>query len=81
MAKRNQKENKWKKVIDNFLIFNLLIIIIGALFFLVAVFLSANGNGKLYELFQRLWFPIFIPALSIFFTAILSEAVTTRIRL
>ncbi len=80
MEKRNPNENKWRKWIDNILIFNLFIIIFGAFLFLASVFLSANGNGKLYELFQRLWFPIFIPALSLFFTAILSEAVVSNLR-
>ncbi len=80
MEKGNPSENKWKKWLDNILIFNLFIIISGGLIFLVSIFLSANGNGKLYELFQKLWFPVFIPALSLFFTAILSEAVVSKIK-
>ena len=79
MDKRNQNETKWKKSIDNILIFNLFIIIIGGFIFLLSIILSANGNGKLYDLFQKLWFPLFIPALSLFFTAILSEAVVSNI--
>ena len=80
MDKRNPNETGWKKWIDNILIFNLFIIIIGALILLVSIFLSANGNRGLYDLFQRLWFPLFIPALSLFFTAILTEAVISNIR-
>ena len=80
MEKRSQNEGKWKKWIDNILIVNLFIIIIGAFIFLVSIFLSANGNLRLYELFQKLWFPLFIPALSLFFTAILSEAIISKIR-
>ena len=80
MEKREPNENKWKKWIDNILIVNIFIIIIGAFFFLASIFFSANGNGRLYDIFQKLWFPIFIPALSLFFTAILSEAVISNIR-
>ena len=80
MDTKNENENKWKKWIDNILIFNLLIIIIGSLMLLVSIFLSANGNGNLYDLFQKLWFPLFIPSLSLFFTAILSEAIVSNIR-
>ncbi len=79
MDKRNTTENKLKKWLDNILIINLFIIIIGAFFFLGSVLLSANGNGNLYGLFQKLWFPLFIPALSLFFTAILSEAIISNI--
>ncbi len=80
MVKNNSNESNLKKWIDNILVVNLFIIIIGAFFFLLSIFLSAHGYGKLYGLFQKLWFPIFIPSLSLFFTAILSEAVVTRIQ-
>ena len=80
MQQVNPNEPKWKKWIDNILIFNLFIIISGAFLLLVSILMSANGNGKLYNLFQSLWFPLFIPALSLFFTAILSEAVLSNIR-
>ena len=80
MKKKNQIENKWKNWTDNILIVNLFIIIFGAFIFLVSIFLSANGNGMLYEVFQKLWFPLFIPALSLFFTAILSEVIVSIIK-
>ncbi len=80
MEKRNPNEINWKELIDNILVFNLFVIITGALLFLIAIFLTANGNGKLYDFFQKLWFPLFIPALSLFFTAILSEAIISNIK-
>ena len=73
MEKR--KESKWKKSLDNVLIFNLYILIIGSIFLAVGFLLSVNGNSYLYSLFQKLWFPVFIPSLSLFFTAILIEAI------
>ena len=75
---KNQ-ETKWKRTIDSLLIYNLYILIIGALHLLISFLLSINGNSTLYNLFQKLWYPIFIPSLSLFFTAILVEAIIGRI--
>ncbi len=73
------KESKWKLILDNILIYNLYILIIGALVLGFSFILSFNGSSYLYNLFQRLWYPIFIPSLSLFFTAILIEAIFTKI--
>ena len=72
-----KKENgtNWKKYLDNILIYNLYILIIGSIFLAVSFVLSVNGNSYFYNLFQKLWYPLFIPSLSLFFTAILIEAV------
>ncbi len=68
-------ESSLKKTIDNILIFNLYILIIGSILLAISFILSYNGNSFLYSLFQKLWYPVFIPSLSLFFTAILVEAV------
>ena len=73
------KGRKWKLILDNILIYNLYILIIGAIFLAISYFLSMNGFIKPYSLFQKLWYPIFIPSLSLFFTAILIEAIYTRL--
>ncbi len=73
MEKEN--ETKWKKALDNILIYNLYILIIGSLYLAFSFVLSVNGNTYFYILFQKLWYPVFIPSLSLFFTAILVEAV------
>ena len=72
---KKTSENKWKKNLDNILIFNLYILIIGSLYLAFSFVLSVNGNSHFYNLFQKLWYPVFIPSLSLFFTAILVEAV------
>ena len=77
MKKAN--ESKAKIFLDNMLIYNLYIIIIGAIFLFLSFLLSMNGYEKLYILFQKLWYPLFIPSLSLFFTAILIEAILTSI--
>ena len=69
------KESKWKSVLDNILIYNLYILIIGSIFLAVSFILSVNGYSYLFQIFQRLWYPLFIPSLSLFFTAILIEAI------
>ena len=72
-------ENKWKKAIDKILIYNLYILIIGSVFLGISFTLSVNGKSYLYNLFQKLWYPIFIPSLSLFFTAILIEATFNKL--
>ena len=70
-----ENENNWKKNLDNILIYNLYILIIGSIYLAISFILSVNGNSYFYNLFQKLWYPVFIPSLSLFFTAILVEAV------
>tara|TARA_Y100001968_G_C19383046_1_gene731342 strand:+ start:1307 stop:1558 length:252 start_codon:yes stop_codon:yes gene_type:complete len=72
-------ENKLKKSLDNILIYNLYILIAGSIFLVIGFILSINGNTNLYNLFQKLWYPLFIPSLSLFFTAILIEAIIGKI--
>ena len=74
-----QKESKWKLVLDNILIYNLYILIVGSIFLAISFISSMNGSANLYILFQKLWYPIFIPALSLFFTAIFIEAIVSKI--
>ena len=77
MEKEN--ESKWKKAFDNILIYNLYILIIGSIFLAVSFLLSINGYSFLYSLFQKLWYPVFIPSLSLFFTAILIESILNNL--
>ena len=75
----DKKEQKWRIVLDNILIYNLYILIIGAIFLAISFILSVNGYQYLYTIFQKTWYPIFIPSLSLFFTAILIEAIFLKI--
>ena len=70
-----ENETNWKKTLDNILIYNLYILIIGSIYLAISFVLSVNGNSYFYNLFQKVWYPVFIPSLSLFFTAILVEAV------
>ncbi len=74
-----QKDSTWKRVLDNILIYNLYILILGSIFLIISFLLSINGNSNLFNLFQKLWYPIFIPSLSLFFTAILIETIINKL--
>ena len=76
---KTKSESNWKKVLDNILIINLYILIIGSIFLGISFAVSINGNTAFFELFQKLWYPIFIPSLSLFFTAILIEAIVNKL--
>ena len=71
-------ERKWKKVIDNILIYNLYILILGSVLLGISFTLSVSGNTDFYNFFQKLWYPVFIPSLSLFFTAILIEYIYNK---
>ena len=77
MEKTNEKY--WKSLLDNFLIYNLYLLILGSIFLAIGYLLSINGNSYLFNLFQKLWYPVFIPSLSLFFTAIFVEALLNRL--
>ena len=74
------EQSKFKVVLDNILIYNLFILIIGSIFLAISFLLSIKGNSSLFTLFQKLWFPVFIPSLSLFFTAILVEAILNKLK-
>ena len=76
---KKDMESNWKKILDSILVYNLYILIAGSLFLAFSFILSVNGNSNLFNLFQKLWYPLFIPSLSLFFTAILIEAVVKRL--
>tara|TARA_Y100001968_G_scaffold297333_1_gene306187 strand:- start:1426 stop:1677 length:252 start_codon:yes stop_codon:yes gene_type:complete len=73
------KEKTWKSLLDNFLIYNLYLLILGSIFLGIGYFQSIKGNSSLFNLFQKLWYPVFIPSLSVFFTAILIEVILSKL--
>ena len=76
---KKTSDTKWKNALDNVLIYNLYILITGSIFLGISFTLSVNGNSSLYNIFQKLWYPVFIPSLSLFFTAILIEVIFNKI--
>jgi len=74
------QDSKIKKLLDSVLIYNLYLLIIGSIFLTISFISSVNGNASMLNLFQKLWYPVFIPSLSLFFTAILVEAILNYLR-
>ncbi len=71
---------QFKKYIDNILVVNLFLIIIGSIFFISSIIMNLNGYPQALRIFQKLWFPVFIPSLSIFFTSITVELLVKQIK-
>ncbi len=69
---------EWKVQIDKFLIGNLFIIIFGFFFFIISIIADSLSYTRPLSLFQILWKPLFLPCLSIFFTAVLVESIINK---
>ena len=55
----------FKKYLDNFLLFNLFIVIFSALFFIFSLIMEINGNSIFLNFFRRIWEPFILPAITI----------------
>ena len=76
---QKNQENKFKVVIDKFMIINLFIIFASFLLFIVALIANMYGVKSVFNIFQKLWYPFIIPSLSTFFTAVIIEAILSKI--
>ncbi len=68
-----------RKLIDNVLVINVFIIIFGSILFLSSVVSSMYNIDAPLRLLQLLWYPLFVPSISLFFTAVLIQALITKI--
>ena len=55
----------FKKYLDNFLLFNLFIVIFSALFFIFSLIMDINGKSIFLNFFRRIWEPFILPAITI----------------
>ena len=62
-------EPTWKLWLDRLLMLNVLVVFVGAGFFVVAVVAQSQGQSGLMDLFQQLWQPLFTPAISLLIMA------------
>jgi hypothetical protein len=60
-----------REVIDRVLVADVFLVLAGALWFLVAVGAAAQGREAPLRLFQRLWQPLFTPAIGLLMAAAL----------
>ncbi len=65
----------WKQWLDRLLIIDVFLVIAGALWFVTAILAASQGVEKPIGLFQQLWMPLFLPAISLLITAALINGV------
>ena len=68
-------EPTWKRWLDRLLMLNVLVVILGAGFFGVAVAAQTQGRNAPMDLFQALWQPLFTPAISLLIMAALLSGI------
>ena len=67
----------FKKIIDNFLLVNLFLVIIFAFYFIFSVIMQINGKFIFLEFFQKLWNPLIVPLITILIVSSLANGVTS----
>ena len=68
-------EPGWKRWLDRLLMLDVLVVFLGAGFFGVAVVAQTQGRNQPMDLFQRLWQPLFTPAISLLIMAALLSGI------
>ena len=64
MTKENS-QNNFKEIIDNFLLINLFTVIFFAIFFIFAIIMQFNGIFIFIDFIQRVWNPLIVPLITI----------------
>jgi len=67
----------FKKIVDNFLLVNLFLVIIFAIYFLFSIFMQINGSFIFLKYFQRLWNPLIVPLITILIISALINGITS----
>ncbi len=71
--------NKWKSLLEQILVINIFFIIAAALIFILAIICNLNGIDKPILIFGQLWLPVFLPSITLFFSAIIFQQVSKLI--
>ena len=72
--------NKFKAIIDNFLLVNLFIVIFFAIFFIFSVIMEINGVTFFLDLIQRIWNPLIVPLITILIISTLGNGINSWLR-
>ena len=75
-----KSQNKFKEVIDNFLLVNLFMVIFFALFFIFAVIMKFNGVLIFLEFIQKVWNPLIVPLITILIISSLINGINSWLR-
>ena len=79
MTKENN-QNNFKRIIDNFLLVNLFIVIFFALFFIFAIIMQLNGIFIFIDFIQIIWNPLIVPLISILIIGALVNGINSWLR-
>jgi Mn2+/Fe2+ NRAMP family transporter len=83
MAPQNSGMNKaaseslWKRWLDRLLVLDVFVVLAGALWFAAAVVASSQGLEAPLRQFQRLWEPLFTPAIGLLIAAALVNGISS----
>lgn len=69
-----------RKWLDRVLIFNLFLVILGAIYFLVSIILNIKGIQTPFIVLQKLWKPLIIPIITIMVSSILFSGFMTWLK-
>ena len=75
-----KSQNKFKEVIDNFLLVNLFMVIFFAVFFIFAVIMKFNGVLIFLEFVEKIWNPLIVPLITILILSSLSNGINSWLR-
>ena len=70
----------FKKYLDNFLLFNLFIVIFSSLFFIFSLIMEINGKSIFLDFFRRIWEPFILPAITILISSTLLIAIISWLK-
>ena len=74
---KKKSQIKLKEIIDNFLLINLFVVIIFAIFFFFAVIMQLNGVFIFLNFFQNLWNPLIVPLITILIVSSLVNGINS----
>ena len=72
---RQDLEPSWKRWLDRLLVLDVFLVLCGAVWFGLAVIANGQGLSAPMQLFQRLWDPLFTPAIGLLMGAALINGV------
>ena len=70
----------FKKIIDNFLLVNLFLVILFAIYFLFSIVMQINGAFIFLQYFRKLWNPLIVPLITILIISALMSGITSWLK-
>ena len=74
---KEKSESRLQKIIDNFLLINLFLVIFFSIFFIFAVIMQINGVYIFLNFFQYLWNPLIVPLITILIVSSLVNGINS----